>query len=122
MRILLMLLVSLLLFSSCEEDESVFIRLANGSDVVFDRISFYGVADNSSFGTLAPGDTSVYRRSPIEEGVGSLILRVGSDTIPSICVIIDKAPPPPLTPGHYTYEVGLTRGDTTGLYTLRQLP
>lgn len=122
MRILLRFLGGVLLLSACEEDDPTFVRLVNASDVVYDQVTMYGVAQSESFGTLAPGDTSEYRLSPGEYGLPSLILRVGSDTIPSLCILFDKAPPPRLSLGLYTYEIALRDVGGGFLYTASRLP
>ena len=122
MRILLTLVGGLLLLSACEDiirTEPAFIRIVNESKVRFDHVSFYGAPEDQAFGALDPGDTSAYRRSPYNSANPGLIIRIGSDTISSIYTIIDIAPPPPLEPGYYTYKVGLSNGDTTGVWEYR---
>ena len=122
-RFLWLLLLGSWSLTACQEEEDgpVFVRLVNGSDVTYDRVSLYAVPEYQDLGTLAPGDTSAYRRSFTETGHPAMVLRIGDDTIQSICVLAYKLPPPPLDPGYYTFEVTLEEVGRF-FYATHQLP
>ncbi len=113
-----------MLLSACKETETaysekgIYIRITNGSSTTYDQLAFYGVAKDESFGEIMPGETSRYRLSPAPF-LPSLVLRVGTDTIQSECVLMDKMPPPRLLPGFYTYNIELVDLGGTVFYGIR---
>lgn len=121
MQILMVWVSFLMIFSACAEEETgpIFIQITNGSSITFDSVSLYTTQGNKPYGTLAPGDTSDYQKANGGIGEPSLLLVVNNDTIPSIYTVIDRASPPLLSPGYYTYEVLITE---MGGYDVRKLP
>ncbi|MGB3589868.1 MAG: hypothetical protein WBA23_25185 [Tunicatimonas sp.] len=104
-----LVLTLIVLITACSEEKNgpVQVRITNSSNIVFDEAYLYSASGDKSFGTLAPGDTSTYQVSNSSNGYPVLFLEIGSDTIPSICILMDKLPPPPLPEGFYTFEVTL---------------
>ena len=119
------LLVSFAVLLACseEEEEETSIRVVNGSDETFSRIGLYAINRPQLFGTLAPGDTSVYLYLdvPLSSYGPNLLLVVNQDTLTSNCFLADKAPPSSLPPGKYTYEVTTFEGNGTTYYSTRRL-
>lgn len=109
--------------AACSEEENgpVRVRVTNGSDMVFDKAYLYSASEDKSYGTLAPGDTSAYQVSTSSNGYPTLFLEIGSDTISSICVLMDKLPPPPLPEGFYTFEVTLIEFGNVTYHDTRQI-
>jgi len=109
-RQLMLLICSLLVLKSCNEDRNeVLVRIRNTSDSNFTEMlvaSGVPILDGIFFGEVAAASYSGYKTFPKAYGIAYVRLIAGGQE--RQLIPIDYVGERPLKPGRYTYEIGLS--------------